>query len=298
MPGDEIKVELSYTELLVPTEAVYEFVYPTVVGPRYSNQPAAGAPDTERWVENPYHHQGEAPTYDFDIKVTLAAGMPIQKVACASHKTSVSYDGPTVATVTPRPIGAAGRQPRLRAAVPAGRLPGRVGAPALPGQGRRELLSPDGPAAEARGRSSRSRHASTSSSWTSRGRCTAIPLEVSKKLLARPDRAPAAHRHVQRPAVLRRLERDVRAVVAGHTRERRTRHQRHRAAAGRRRHRAPAGPAARPRPPPHRGRLAHRRDRHRRLRGRGEGGVRPHPRQPRQRPTSSPSGSGPPSTAS
>jgi Ca-activated chloride channel homolog len=100
MPGDEIKVKLAYTELLVPAEGVYEFVYPTVVGPRYSNQPAAGAPDTERWVENPYHHQGEAPTYDFDIKVTLAAGMPIQKVSCASHKTSVSYDGPTVATVT------------------------------------------------------------------------------------------------------------------------------------------------------------------------------------------------------
>ena len=37
MPGDEIKVELKYTELLVPTDRVYEFVYPTVVGPRYSN---------------------------------------------------------------------------------------------------------------------------------------------------------------------------------------------------------------------------------------------------------------------
>src|SRR4030042_6703223 len=41
LPGDEIKVELQYTELLVPTDRVYEFVYPTVVGPRYSNQPAA-----------------------------------------------------------------------------------------------------------------------------------------------------------------------------------------------------------------------------------------------------------------
>jgi Ca-activated chloride channel family protein len=103
MPGDEIKVRLSYTELLVPSEAVYEFVYPTVVGPRYSNQPAAGAPDTERWVENPYHHEGETPTYDFDIKVTLDAGMPIQKLACTSHKTSVRYDGATVATLTLEP---------------------------------------------------------------------------------------------------------------------------------------------------------------------------------------------------
>ena len=41
MPGDEIKVEMSYTELLVPTDKEYEFVYPTVVGPRYSNQKEA-----------------------------------------------------------------------------------------------------------------------------------------------------------------------------------------------------------------------------------------------------------------
>src|SRR4030043_2213907 len=37
LPGDVIHVEMKYTELLVPTDAVYEFIYPTVVGPRYSN---------------------------------------------------------------------------------------------------------------------------------------------------------------------------------------------------------------------------------------------------------------------
>ena len=36
LPGDSIAVRLSYTELLVPTEKQYEFVLPTVVGPRYS----------------------------------------------------------------------------------------------------------------------------------------------------------------------------------------------------------------------------------------------------------------------
>ena len=39
MPSDTIDIELNYTELLVPTDGTYEFVYPTVVGPRYSNQP-------------------------------------------------------------------------------------------------------------------------------------------------------------------------------------------------------------------------------------------------------------------
>src|SRR5438093_1341827 len=43
LPGDTISVELKYTELLVPTDGLYEFVYPTVVGPRYSTrrEPAA-----------------------------------------------------------------------------------------------------------------------------------------------------------------------------------------------------------------------------------------------------------------
>ena len=58
LPGDEIKVELKYTELLVPTDRVYEFVYPTVVGPRYSNQPEATASASEHWVKNPYPPSG------------------------------------------------------------------------------------------------------------------------------------------------------------------------------------------------------------------------------------------------
>ncbi len=37
MPGDQIEIELRYTELLVPTDGVYEVVFPTVVGPRYSS---------------------------------------------------------------------------------------------------------------------------------------------------------------------------------------------------------------------------------------------------------------------
>jgi len=43
-PGDEIRVELSYTEMLTPESGEYQFVYPTVVGPRYSSRPAASAP--------------------------------------------------------------------------------------------------------------------------------------------------------------------------------------------------------------------------------------------------------------
>ena len=35
VPGAKVEVTLCYTELLVPTDKIYEFVFPTVVGPRY-----------------------------------------------------------------------------------------------------------------------------------------------------------------------------------------------------------------------------------------------------------------------
>ena len=99
MPGDLIKVELSYTELLIPTEGVYEFIYPTVVGPRYSNTPEAGAASSENWVKNPYLHQGEAPPYAFDITTRVAASIPIQEITCPSHKVNISYGSPGAADI-------------------------------------------------------------------------------------------------------------------------------------------------------------------------------------------------------
>jgi Ca-activated chloride channel family protein len=99
MPGDVINVELSYTELIVPTDRIYEFVYPTVVGPRYSNQPAEGAPSSEAWIENPYLHQDESPDYTFDINVNIATGVPLRELVCASHKVNVHYNAPSAATV-------------------------------------------------------------------------------------------------------------------------------------------------------------------------------------------------------
>jgi Ca-activated chloride channel family protein len=91
LPKDVIKVELHYTELLVPTDGVYEFAYPTVVGPRYSDTPAAKATANEKWVKNPYLNEGSKPTYTFDINTTINAGMPIQQMACTSHKVNVNY---------------------------------------------------------------------------------------------------------------------------------------------------------------------------------------------------------------
>jgi len=99
LPSDVIKVELKYTELLVPLDTVYEFVYPTVVGPRYVDQPAAETPMTEGWTANPYLHAGELPSYSFDISVRMAAGLPIRDITCTSHRTQTDYYGPATASV-------------------------------------------------------------------------------------------------------------------------------------------------------------------------------------------------------
>ncbi len=99
LPSDVIKVELKYTELLVPLNTIYEFVYPTVAGPRYMDQPTGETAVSEGWTANPYLHAGELPTYSFDIALHLAAGLPIRDITCTSHRTRIDYHGPTTASV-------------------------------------------------------------------------------------------------------------------------------------------------------------------------------------------------------
>ncbi len=86
MPGDTIQVELKYTEILIPEEKEYVFVYPTVVGPRYARED-----NTESWVENPYLEEGESANYSFDISVAVSGGMPIRQMVCTSHRTRIDY---------------------------------------------------------------------------------------------------------------------------------------------------------------------------------------------------------------
>jgi Ca-activated chloride channel family protein len=94
MPGDRIMVELFYTELLIPEKGIYAFVYPTVVGPRYSNTPEDLASSGDQWVSNPYTHEGADPLYNFNLSVNLNAGMPVQDVVCPSHQANVQFINP------------------------------------------------------------------------------------------------------------------------------------------------------------------------------------------------------------
>jgi len=99
LPGDAIAIELHYTELLVPEDGVYEFVYPTVVGPRYTDQLEHEAPEHDLWVNNPYLPQGEAPPTKFNIGVTLSTGIALQEIVCSSHETEIFWESESVAAV-------------------------------------------------------------------------------------------------------------------------------------------------------------------------------------------------------
>jgi Ca-activated chloride channel family protein len=100
MPGETIKVDLRYTELLVPNHGEYEFVFPTVVGPRYSNKAEASAPETDRWIANPYLQKSVQSSATFKMAVDVVAGMPLQALQCASHEVEPEYRDASHARIT------------------------------------------------------------------------------------------------------------------------------------------------------------------------------------------------------
>lgn len=99
MPGETVQVELEYTETLSPEEGIYEFVYPAVVGPRYSRTPDSPENEEERWVQNPFLTKGSKTPYAFDISASLSAGMPVTGVVSPSHKVDISYEDKTTAKI-------------------------------------------------------------------------------------------------------------------------------------------------------------------------------------------------------
>jgi Ca-activated chloride channel family protein len=91
MPLDQIEIELRYTELLVPTDGIYEVVFPTVVGPRYASAKESTSPKTDGFVESPYLRKEETPNSTFFFKTRIAAGLPIQELSCLTHKVATQW---------------------------------------------------------------------------------------------------------------------------------------------------------------------------------------------------------------
>jgi Ca-activated chloride channel family protein len=87
MPGDDVKVELRYTELLVPQSGNYEFVFPTVVGPRYNSPQSSNA--QAKWVAQPTLAAGAVPNTSFKLKATIDTPMGLKEIRSATHAIDV-----------------------------------------------------------------------------------------------------------------------------------------------------------------------------------------------------------------
>ncbi len=113
MPGDIVNIELHYTELITPKENTYEFVFPTVVGPRYA-PPAASGNDSDNtgsdgesgsgsdddWVASPYLPGGATPPGDYNITVNLSTGVPIADITSKSHGIRIDKSNDSTAQIT------------------------------------------------------------------------------------------------------------------------------------------------------------------------------------------------------
>ena len=97
LPGDEVQVELRYTELLLPTDGRYRFVYPTVVGPRYHRAEAAGG--TSSFPATPHLPEGQRSASAFDMRVRFASPLPVQDLVSPSHRIEVQGESSAQAEV-------------------------------------------------------------------------------------------------------------------------------------------------------------------------------------------------------
>ena len=84
LPGDDVRVELKYTELIAPDGGQYRFVFPTVVGPRYRSPGAS--PANGPLSATAHLPEGAKSNTTFDLSVQLHAPLPVSEVVSHTHK--------------------------------------------------------------------------------------------------------------------------------------------------------------------------------------------------------------------
>jgi Ca-activated chloride channel family protein len=83
-PNAKVEVEIQYVETLQFEAGRYEFVFPMVVGPRYSPKHNPGA------FQNPkYAAQGTRAGHDISLSVKLDAGLPVDAIDSTTHEVVV-----------------------------------------------------------------------------------------------------------------------------------------------------------------------------------------------------------------
>jgi Ca-activated chloride channel family protein len=104
LPGNEIRITISYVEYLKNEDGQYEFAFPMVVGPRYVPGCPTGAsgtdqvPDAGR-IAPPVTPEGTRAGHDISLTVHVDAGMPIQDIQSVLHTVDIEQPAPSQATV-------------------------------------------------------------------------------------------------------------------------------------------------------------------------------------------------------
>jgi Ca-activated chloride channel homolog len=119
-PGQEVKIEIAYVDVLKYDMGTYEFRFPMVVGPRYiPGTPSGGVPatpaelqgnvsppvpDTDRVpdasrISPPVLKPGVRNGHDITLSVKLNAGVPIQNLTHPNHQAEEAKDGDRAAAI-------------------------------------------------------------------------------------------------------------------------------------------------------------------------------------------------------
>ena len=89
MPGDTVKIHIQYVETLKYEDGDYEFVFPMVVGPRYTPAQMSN-PEAVTVRRIP---EGFRAGHDINVKVSVDAGMSVGAVSSPSHNVDVLKAG-------------------------------------------------------------------------------------------------------------------------------------------------------------------------------------------------------------
>ena len=111
MPGEKVRITISYVETLKYEAGSYEFVFPMVVGPRYmpgvpaaTSQGNGTAPDTDQVpdasrISPALIPEGMRAGHDVSLDITIDAGIPIDTIGSKSHALNVEQNEPRYAQV-------------------------------------------------------------------------------------------------------------------------------------------------------------------------------------------------------
>ncbi len=96
MPNDLISIELFYTEMLTPIEGNYQFIFPGVVGPRFTGEKKS----INQSFAIPYTSSEANDMFSYELNVCISSGMIIQSVNSVSHNVKVHYPDALTAEIS------------------------------------------------------------------------------------------------------------------------------------------------------------------------------------------------------